>query len=416
MSIWRLVAMEIWHRKLSFAIALLAIVVAVGYAICSLGIIQGHRLRTERQVAALDDEIRKITKAMGFNINILPAEQNLSDFHANDFAQKTMPYEYVERLARSEFVKSVRHLRPALIQKMEWPEYGRQIVLMGVSGVVPLTHLSNPKPLADAIPAGTANIGAVLADELKIKEGQEVQLQGHNLRVKTIYPHRGSKDDITLWVDLKLAQSMLQLTDRINLIQALECNCASIDRLAEIRGEIRQELGGDVQVIELATQAIARAEARETVRKEGVATLARMQDRAALQVFLLTIAGTLLIGMLALANVRERTAEIGILRAIGTSTRAIMALFLSKAMVLGLAGALLGWLLGMVAVTTLEGRTATESGADALASVPIAWNELVSWPLVACLLLLTPILTSLASWLPAMFAASQDPAKVLSRD
>ena len=44
-------------------------------------------------MAALDDEIRKITKAMGFNINILPSQQNLADFHANDFAEAD---QYVE--------------------------------------------------------------------------------------------------------------------------------------------------------------------------------------------------------------------------------------------------------------------------------------------------------------------------------
>ena len=109
--------------------------------------------------------------------------------------------------------------------------------------------------------------------------------------VQKIYPPRGTKDDITVWIDLLLAQDILGLPGRINLIQALECNCASIDRLAEIQQEISQVLGADVQVIELATQAIARAQARETVRIEGEQTLARLQRRTAAQVFLLTIAG-----------------------------------------------------------------------------------------------------------------------------
>lgn len=416
MSIFRLVVMELWHRKLNFAIALVAIVVAVAYAVCSVGLIRGYELRTQQRVAALDDEIRKITKAMGFNINILPAEQNLSDFHANDFAEKTMPYDYVERLATSEFVKSVRHLRPALIRKLEWPEHGRQIVLMGVSGVVPLTHVSNPKPLEDPVPVGTANVGGLLAEQLGIEQGQEITLHGHPLRVQKIYPQRGSKDDITVWTDLQLAQQILELPDRVNLIQALECNCASIDRLAEIRGEIQQVLGADVQVIELATTAIARAESRETVRKEGEQTLARMQDRTSLQVFLLTIAGTLLIGMLALVNVRERTSEIGILRALGTSTWSIMGLFLGKALVLGVFGALLGWVLGAGTAVALEHRSSVGLGTESLPATPLGWNDLNSQAIVWVLLLITPLLTTLASWLPALLAAGQDPAAVLGQD
>ena len=108
--------MEIWHRKLNFAISLLSIIVLVGYTASSLTLIRAHQERTAHRVSALDNEIRKITKAMGFNINILPSDQNLADFHANDFGEKTMPYEYVERLANSRYVDTINHLRPALIR------------------------------------------------------------------------------------------------------------------------------------------------------------------------------------------------------------------------------------------------------------------------------------------------------------
>ncbi|MCA9151152.1 MAG: hypothetical protein KDA92_17695, partial [Planctomycetales bacterium] len=228
MNVLRMVVAEIGYRKLNFAVALAAVIVAVSYAVSSLGSIKAHQVRTEVRVAALDDEIRKIAVGMGFNINVLPAEQNLSDFYAQDFAEKTMPEDYVHRLAESPLIKSVRHLRPALIRKLEWPEFNRQVVLVGVTGVVPLTHLSNPKkPLADPVPPGSLIVGGVLADQLDLKLDQEVSLQGHTLRIAKIQEKRGSKDDISIWVDLKLAQELLGLPGRINLIQALECNCAS---------------------------------------------------------------------------------------------------------------------------------------------------------------------------------------------
>ena len=68
MSILRLMWMEIIHRKLTFFIAFMAILVSVAYAVSSLTLIRAQRHRTEQHVAALDNEIRKITKAMGFNI------------------------------------------------------------------------------------------------------------------------------------------------------------------------------------------------------------------------------------------------------------------------------------------------------------------------------------------------------------
>jgi hypothetical protein len=408
MSVFRLVGMEIWHRKLNFAISLLAVLVAVAYAVSSLTLVRAYQQHTGERVARMDDEIRKITLGMGFNINVLPIDLNLADFHANDFADATMPYDYVERLAQSRFVKSVRHLRPALIRKVEWPEYQRQIVLMGVSGVVPLTHASNPqKPLEEAVPLGSINLGHLLGAQLGLAPGSEVGFHGRKLKVQQVYPPRGNKDDITAWINLATAQEILQLPGRINLIQALECNCASIDRLAEIQQEISQVLGSDVQVIELSTTAIARARARETIRLEGEATLARMQQRTVVQGTLLTAAGTLLVGVLALMNVRERRGEIGILRALGTSTGSILRLFLSKALALGLGGALLGLALGYLVASRLM------AGFEG-ATLPVA--DLLSPSLILAVLLLTPLLTTIASWVPAMLAAGQDPAVVLASD
>lgn len=408
MSVWRMVWAEIRYRKLHFLIGLLAVGVAVTYAVSSLAAIRSQQKRTEDRVAALDDEIRKITVAMGFNINVLPADQNLSDFHAQDFAEKTMPEDYVHRLAQSPLIKSVRHLRPALIRKIEWPEYHRHLVLVGVTGVVPLAHVSNPKPLADPVPPDSLNVGGVLAEELKLQENQSVTLMGRPLRVNKVYAKRGSKDDISIWVDLKFAQDVLGLSGRINLIQALECNCEQIDRLAQIRQEISQVLGEQVQVIELSTTAIARAESRETVRKEGEATVARLQNRAVIQLGLLTTAGTLLLGLMSLANVLERRNEIGILRAIGASTRAIMTLFLSKALLLGLAGATLGLVCGAFSVHALELKAAEGS--------PLALRDLISMPVTVTCLVLTPLLSVLASWAPAWLAANHDPARELSRE
>ena len=407
MNVLRLVCREIWHRKLNFLVSLLAIIVLVGYAVGALTLIRAQRERTEQRVAALDDEIRKITKSLGFNINILPADQNLADFHANDFGEKTMPFEYVQRLAESPDIVTINHLRPALIRKIEWQEQQRQIVLMGVAGVIPWTHRSNPKkPMTEAVPTGTLNIGSVLAEQLQLQEGDTTQLNGLELKVNKIYPERGTKDDITVWFDLQAAQNMLELPDQINLIQALECNCASVDRLAEIEGEISQVLGSDVQVIELATKAIARARARVDVQAEGQITVARMQDRATLLLVLLVLASSILVGLLALLNVWERQQEIGILRAIGTSTGSIMWMFLLKALFVGLIGAIIGYLIGFGIAVRLDEQSANG----------LIVESLFDFRMMVFAILLAPIITIIASWVPAVFASNQDPATVLSME
>lgn len=410
MKIRSLVWNEVIHRKLNFALALLAVSVAVACSVGLVTLIRSYQLQTEARVDALDDEIRKITKNLGFNITILPKDQNLADFHASDYAQKTMPYEYVKRLAESKEVVTIQHLRPALVHKMDWSEQNRQILLMGVSGVVPFAHRDPKKPLSQPVPEGTMNLGNVLARELSLKEGDDTTLGGQTFRVGKIYPQRGTKDDITVWIDLPAAQQMLNLDGRINMIQALECNCATIDRLAEIQSEISALLGDEVQVIEMATKAIARAKARNQVKAGGLVTIARLERLASVLLPSAIIGAGLLVGLLALGNVRERRAEIGVLRAVGTRSRQILALFVSKAFIVGLAGAVLGYGLGFGGAASLA-----YFDPDTIAVSPAA-SPLFQKEVLVSVLLLAPTLAILASWLPAMSAAGQDPAVVLREE
>ena len=411
MTVLRLVWMEIVHRKLSFALALLAVVVAVAYTVSTLTVVRAHRLKTEAHVAALNDEIRKITKNMGFNIDILPKDVNLADFHANDFGEVTMPEDLVHKLADSRTIESVNHLRPSLIRKVNWKEHDRDVLVMGVAAVVPWTYRKNPKkPLEPAVPEGKIIVGSVLADQLKLEEGKDVTFLGETLTVAKIHPARGSSDDITVWIDLAKVQELLKLPDRINMIQALECNCATIDRLGEVRAEISGVLGNEVQVIERASIALARAEARETVKAQGIASLEELKRTATIQTVLLAVGACVLVGLLMLANARERRQEIGILRALGTSTPQILLLFVGKALVLGLLGALIGYgagfAMGLESLPKMTSETPIElSGADLF--MPMVLGVVV---------VAATLLAVLASWIPAVVAAAQDPAVVLREE
>jgi ABC-type lipoprotein release transport system permease subunit/vacuolar-type H+-ATPase subunit H len=477
MKLWQLVLREIGHRKLNFALSLLAVVLAVACAVGVVKLLDAQEQHTrqniaalekqtqqrvaeleeqttqqvaqaekdaQQRVAALDDEIRKITKNLGFNIYILPKDQNLAEFHSLDFAAKTMPQSYVNRLAESRDVVTVQHLRPALIRKMKWTEQNRQIVLMGISGIVPFLHRDQKKPLTLPVPEGKMNVGAVLADELSLKKGQTIELLGEKFKIDTIFPPRGNIDDITAFIDLGIAQRLLDMQGQINMIQALECNCATIDRLGEIEQEITGILGSEVKVIETSTTAIARAKARNEVKKSGELTVASVkasgeaqlaavkakgeeelaaattngqaridqwQRFAAILIPTVIVAAGFWIALLSLANVRQRRTEIGIWRAIGFRSRRILAMFLSKAFLIGLIGAVVGSIAGAIAAgAVIANSTMFESvraaGGDSS-------GEAGLFVIVA---LLTPSLAVAASWLPAVSAANQDPAVVLREE
>lgn len=210
------------------------------------------------------------------------------------------------------------------------------------------------------------------------------------------------------------------MQNEVSAILALECNCQTPDRLGEIREEVAKILPG-TKVIERGSQALARAAARnqakasaeenkqaaeknkqaaEENQEAALAKLEQHEDLAALLTPLVLLGCGVWIAVLSLANVRQRAEEIGILRAIGWRSWQIMGLFLGKAVILGLMGAVIGYACGF--------------------AVTVAWNggsldqtQLFDRWLLFATLVLAPLLSALASWIPALTAARNDPAVIL---
>jgi ABC-type lipoprotein release transport system permease subunit len=418
MSVWRLVLREIRYRKLNFGLAVLSVLTAVGCLVAVLTLLRLDDLRTEELAAAreaeartqgvkLQDDYRKMMLKLGFNIQILPKDQNLADLYAADYAARTMPEEYAERLAHAGVV-TVNHILPSLRQRVTWEEQKRTILIVGVRGELPSGKNTPKKPLLEPVPPGTVLVGHELHASLGLKKGQTVRLLGREFTVRKLLPATGTPDDITLWLNLAEAQKLLNKEGRINEILALECNCASPDRLGDVRKEVARILP-DTQVIEKASQALARAEARnraaaearESARREQKARAelrTQREEFAAVLVPLVLLGCTVWVGLLAFTNVSDRAGEIGILRALGLGSLRVFGLFLARAVLVGLLGALLGYAAGLL--------------------VGVLWGEGpasgVFEPLqLALVVAAAPVLCGLASWVPALLASRQDPAVVL---
>jgi hypothetical protein len=416
-----LILREIGYRKGSFLLGVLSVAAAVACAVGSILSLRQHDAQTERIIAAkeaetrarmavLQDDYRKITKGLGFNVLILPKAQDLNELLAEDRGSTSMPEVYVDRLARSGVV-TVQHLLPTLQQKLRWPETERTILLAGVRGEVPIARASLKDPIQDAVPAGTMVVGWELHRTLHLAVGQKVKLLGRAFTVGKLQPERGTKDDITIWINLAEAQQLLGAPGRISGILALECVCAA-DSLDKVRGEIAGLLP-DTQVLEFQSQTLARAEARQRAAAEASEAIAREQagrarlrrQREALATVLVptvVLGSTLWIAFLALGNVRERRPEIGLLRALGLPGGKLVGLFLGRAVLIGLAGAILGYGVGVLVATRWFQRP----------TGPVRWDP---WLLLAAVVL-APLFSVVAGWIPALLAAQQDPAEVLSEE
>jgi putative ABC transport system permease protein len=276
-------------------------------------------------------------------------------------------------------------------------------------------------------------IGYHLNAKHNLKKGGKVQFLGREFTIVDQNAERGTVDDSTVWINLGEAQELLGKENLVSAILALECNCASKERVAEIRRDIAQILPG-TQVIERGPPALARAEARNKAKKtadelvktaaaEGQAAITREAEGrqeietrhaqlAAILAPLVIVACAALIGLLAYGNVRQRSSEIGILRAIGARSGQILWLFLGRFLLVGICGAFLGYALGM-----LVGARGYLSGlGDASTGNAAAFRQLFApeWLLLA--IAVAPVLAALAAWIPALLASRQDPAAILQEN
>jgi putative ABC transport system permease protein len=163
----------------------------------------------------------------------------------------------------------------------------------------------------------------------------------------------GSQDDDILFVDLSVAQRMVDKPDSISLVEvAALCTACPIGEMVR-------------QISEVLPQA------RVTALRQAV-TL-RMQTAGQMRRFAVAISavvmaiGTLVVLTTSLGAVTERRREIGLFRAMGFRQRHIEQVILGEASVVSLLGGVLGWVLGMVMAVVLA-----PSVADI--SQPVRWN------------------------------------------
>ena len=427
-NICQLTLREIAHRKGDFLLGVLAVTAAVASLVASVTLLKGHATwmeslaETHREdtlslLRRVENDYRKITKDMGYNVLVLSARQDIAAYLNEGYASVHMPESYVSKLAQSK-VMTVRHLVPTLHQRILWKEQENlPVILLGARSEYSLSYRSATTPVIEAVEKGTLRIGHVLHKKLGVNTGDTVTLLGKSFRVAKVNALQGNEDDITVWLHLEEAQALLNRPDEINAIMALSCHCDDAS-LEKIQKEITAILP-DTQVLQLASQTTARAKARdrasalstETAEAQQIHQAQLQSERESLTAWLvpLVMLGSILwVAFLMLGNARIRRSEIGILRALGYRTPAIMGLFLLRAVGMGIAGAILGIIVGTL-IGGLWGRL------DGIPPENLAFFPLNS-ALVLPILITAPLLACVATWIPALIAAQQDPADVLRQD
>jgi len=421
MTISRLILKEIIHRKLNFGLGLVSVTVAVACLAGSLALMNLHdarvrtileqkRIETRRMMQAMEEDVKGAMRKLGFNVVILPKDQNLSDWYADDYGAKYMPEQYIDRLAQSKIV-TIEHLVPKIRQKVKWPETKWAVVLEGVSDK-PVNPSAQIEGLAFiTVPRREIVLGNEIHQGLGLNVGDRIQFIGRQFEVCGCRKEMGTVEDMTVSVNLRDAQELLGKKGSINEILALECR-SSWSNLPKIRAEIAMILP-DTQVIEKASSVLAKMHAYLKVEDEGQAAIERERENMArlksTWVRFAWVLGSLVIlicvvwiTFLAAGNVRGRQPEIGILRTLGFRSREILCIFLARATAMGLVGGLAGfWIGGFLANIWLKpvGQSSRQ------------W--MFNFGLLGLSVFVAVVITIAASWIPATRAARLDPAVAL---
>jgi len=257
-----------------------------------------------------------------------------------------------------------------------------------------------------------AVLGADLAQSLGVGLGDSVQLLAPKL---TLSPFGSMPKLVNLkvtgllqtgyylydtefiYLDLSLAQTLFS---RPGFVSAVQVRLKDPDTLDACRKDLQKALGPDFRVLDLIG---SNAEFFKALRMERV--LLFLAIGLIVMVAALNIISTLIL------MVMEKVRDIGILRSMGASSSDIQKIFLFQGMVIGVAGTVLGAVLGVTACSVLERTHAIPLSLDVY---PLPYVPFLTSPGQVAWVCAFAILVSFAATLyPALRAARLDPVEAL---
>lgn len=325
---------------------------------------------TEASRKAVTRQLRNL----GANMLVLPRTLSTANFHTADFGTAEMPETYAHKLIGAGLARK-QDITAKLSCKVTLNEH--QAILTGILSAGD-----------SATASGDLVLGNEIAGLLHKKQGDQLVVKGKTFEIAKVLPEKGTVEDIGIFAGLQTVQKLLGLGRVLNTIEIIG------DPMADTQNTVREIeiLLPDAKVITKTKLARTQASTIRTLRKYSLLLLV-----------VVLIVGGINIANYMLINVRERRREIGTLLAIGATPEIVLKVFLQKAIVLGLAGGVIGCIFGSLV---------------AMYAGPKIVQVQVNPNLLSCLLALTVavVFSVISSVIPARRAAGLDPAEILQED
>ncbi len=357
-----------------------------------------------------EQEVGQQLQSLGANVLVLPKDATLQDYYSADLTAQTLPESHVSSILLANLA-GVERLSPKLCVAAKVAN--RDVTLTGIlpqsefqaksvwqsvslfsnkhdgckkAACGPKTYDAAPETLAsnrtiDQLKGNEAIIGADVAEFSNLKVGQSVPMLGEKLQVLAVLPRTGTVDDSRVFAHLHTVQRLTNAGEVVNAIEVMGC-CEDaagglVPKLAELLP--------DSKVVTI-SQVVS--------TQVGVNRL--MSQLSLLVLTILVVVGGASVATTISSNVRERRREVGTLMALGATPSFVTRLFLLKACVLGVVGAIGGSVLGLIVAVVLGSQWA------GVTVTPLP--GLLAMAVAAALLI-----TMLAAFWPARLAAKLDP-------
>jgi len=370
------------RRKAKAAFVLAGLLIAVSTAVALLGLIE-----------AMNRDIQQKLEEYGANILILPKTENLSLTYGGlslggvSFEMQEIRQADLGRVKTIKNAANVAAMGPTVLGAVEVSD--RKVLLAGVD----FQAVKILKPwwkLAGTAPSDSGVLlGAEAARILALKTGDLFKVNGSNLEVSGVLAPTGSQDDQLVFTRLDTAQSLLNKEGRVSMVEvAALCNACPIEEMVR---QISVALP-DTKVMAIQQVVQSRMETLAHFRKFSYGVTA-----------VLVLVGSLVVLVTMMGSVRERTAEIGIFRAMGFRRSHVMQIVLLEAGIISALAGILGYLVGFgstkVALPLFTGGN----------GIAVIFD-----PVLAAGAFAAAVIMGLASSIyPALLAARIDPADAL---
>ena len=374
---------NIKRRKGKMLFLVLGLVIGIATVVTLLSITESMTKNIEERLNQFGANIVMVPKSENLSLNYGGIDVGGVNYQVQEFDQKKLP-----NIKTIKNYKNLSIIAPKVLGPVRVND--KNVLLMGVIFEEELALKTWWQKTGGSFPQKENEVilGSAVASLFGFKIGDTINLSGKSFKVATILKPTGASEDDAIIASLNPVQTLLGKEGKLSMVE-ISAFCQGCP-ITELTLQIAEKF----------------PDAKVTAMKQAV--MSKMQSIDMFRSFSLGISiiviliGSLLVLVTMMGSVNERTREIGIFRAIGFRRGHVMQIILLEALLLGIIGGILGFVIGnLIAYGIIP--IVMKDGAFAGINVNLG---IIS-------ILMAVALSLLASLYPAFKASNMDPSEAL---